>query len=906
MKLIPAVLIGLTAFATVSLGIANSSGAEKPPYLSSFSKPAAGAMQIIFRGTTGPFRVETRATLDAASSWTEVPNAIFTELQTGVFMALVPGAKEVDLAFYRIVSEGDPTSELKGWTILVRTSSPANGTHFVAGEAPIVTVTILDTLARLNRDDFSSLNLYMYGPEDPLKAVTPVKLLNVTADRSRTPHHYINLKSSPDVQINGGTLTYALKPVTDEQPGTYTIGVWAVLASDAIQQIIKTTRIQVGNVTVENPVVTAAKCGACHEGPISGKMYMHHIDIGRSPVGNWALDSDPVTSCKICHNTEGYAAFADPSTLGTPVTNRVPDHIVIRVHGVHNGEELKNYWNTNSVNGNFRHYLGVVFPADVRNCTTCHVNDRWKTNPSRLACGSCHDNTWFGPTPAPEHWEAHVGGPATSDNNCSVCHPAEPGGSFASIPENHSLGADNKVPPPKMDEIDVTMTPPANGTHYVAGEKPLITLVMRDDAGNLIDHTKVTDANFSTAALFVYGPRSRAVPALTSAAKNVNAKLRASASNYKDGPWDINGKTFKIAINGSAPQIITITGASNLVTPAEVVASLNAVITNLDAKASVSGARVNIRTTIKGEDGARIEIYNSDVTTAMVWKRPPNTIMEPDVTIAAEFTPSNDLRALSDPLNYSDPMVTRTAASITYQLDDVAGLEPGTYCIYVYHIPAAGKIPGLDAKTGIGFATFQVGTNTAEKKVASNCASCHGDTIFHFASGPIHAEPFDTDYCNACHDYRHVASGEFFKNQGGTSLSGWSGFGAMPIVRRVHGVHRAHYLEHSEEIYANATKETFGEIIFPQDIRNCTVCHAESDTWKQKPARMVCGACHDSDQAKVHLRINTLMADPEDPFGPGSIETCVICHGEGSEFSADKVHRITNPYEPPYRREKTE
>lgn len=113
-------------------------------------------------------------------------------------------------------------------------------------------------------------------------------------------------------------------------------------------------------------------------------------------------------------------------------------------------------------------------------------------------------------------------------------------------------------------------------------------------------------------------------------------------------------------------------------TPAEVVASLNSVITNLNggAKASVSGARVSIQTQTQG-DNARIEIYDGDVTAAMVWKRPPNTVMEPDVTVAGSSTPSNDLRGLADALNYSDPLVTRTAANITYQLDDVAGLSPG-------------------------------------------------------------------------------------------------------------------------------------------------------------------------------------------------------------------------------------
>jgi hypothetical protein len=278
--------------------------------------------------------------------------------------------------------------------------------------------------------------------------------------------------------------------------------------------------------------------------------------------------------------------------------------------------------------------------------------------------------------------------------------------------------------------------------------------------------------------------------------------------------------------------------------------------------------------------------------------------MEPDVTIAAGTLPSNDLRALANPLDYSDPMVTRTAANITYQLDDVAGLSAGTYGVYAYHLPRAGKIPGLvKSTTGLGQINFQVGTVTPEKKIATSCTDCHGDTVFHLYEGPVHAAKFDTDYCKACHDYGHTAPGDLFKNQGGTSLSGWSGFGAMPIVRRVHGIHYAHYLDHPEEIYANATEDTFSGIIFPQDVRNCTKCHSESDTWKQKPSRMACLACHDSDAAKVHGKIMTYMPDPNDPYGPDAVETCIICHGAGTEFSADKVHSITNPYVPPYPRE---
>ena len=808
--------------------------ADPPPQVVGISVPQGGSTEILFRSRNeGPFRLQIKKSIQSAQ-WFDLPEALVTKIEPGIYMALVPKGLD-DIAFYRVVSENDTVAELKGWAVLLQVSPPSNSQYFVKGETPVVTVTILDTLLQgVSRDDFSTFNLYMYGPQDPLQTVTPVKLLNASTDRSKRPHHYIDLKTNLDVQVKGNVLRYRLKPVTDEAPGTYRLSLYCTLGSDAIQQVMRFSDLQIGTATVENPVVTRAQCATCHEGPISGKMYLHHIDPGFSPTGNWSLDFQPVTSCKSCHNNDGYAAIKDATGA------YLADPIGRRVHGLHMGEGLKLDFNTNSITGDFRNYTHVIFPADVRNCTKCHVDDRWKEQASLMACGSCHDNSWFGPkTTVPVGMVAHTGGPVSDGNRCGVCHSTD--GRIAGVDVSHAIA------PPNMDAIDVTMTPPANGKFYVAGEKPVVTLVIKDDAGHAIpDHTKVTDANFSTASLFVYGPRSRTIPVLTTTARNVNAKLRASVTSSIGGPWPINGKTFRIAVNGSAPQDIKIVGASNLVSAAEVVTSLNSVITNLNggAKASVSGTNVNIKTLIQGGI-ARFEIYNGDVTTAMGWKRAPNTVLEPDVTVAASSLPSNDLRALSDPLDFSDPMVTRTAANITYQLGDVAGLTPGTYGIYLYHLPKAGKIAGLNAPTGIGHTMFQIGTATPEKKVATSCTDCHGDTIWHLKEGPIHAEPFDTDYCKACHDYGHTSTGDMFKNQGGTSLNGWSGFGAMPIVRRVHGVHFGRYLQKPEEIYGNATKDTFGHIIFPQDVRNCTKCHSESDSWKQKPSRMACFACHD-------------------------------------------------------------
>lgn len=872
--------------------------ASTPPSIVSMSYPQGGDTQILFHGKNGPFRLQTRAAIDPASPWVDLPNVKITELEPGVYLATLPKEKQ-DAGYYRIASDTDASPELKGWAVRLQVSTPANGKFFVKGERPVVTVTILDNFAQgVTPADLSALALYMAGPQEPTKTVSAVKLLNATTDRTKPVHHYINLKTQADAVVSGPVTTYTLQPVTDEEPGTYNISLRAALGADGIQQVMRIVDVQIGTEVVEKDIVAKANCATCHLGAVSGKMYLHHTDVGFSPTGNWSLDMEPVKSCKACHNNNGYAAYTDASATGGKVT----DHIVRRVHGVHMGADLTSDFNTNQVTGDFRDYTKLEFPADKRNCTACHVDDRWQTEISRLACGSCHDNTWFGAKASkPATMVAHAGGPAADDKSCAICHATE-GGIVATVKEAH------KIPADAMGKMDITLSPPANGKFYVAGEKPVVTVVIKDDAGKApIDHTKVNDVNFSTASLFVYGPRAQAVPVLTSTAKNVNSKLRASISSSKAGPWDINGKVWKIAVNGSAPQNITITGATNLVTAAEFAASVNAVITNLNggAKATASGTTgVSIKTLIQGAN-ARFEVYNGDVTTAMGWKRGPNTTMEPDVTIAAGFTPSNDLRALSDPLDYLDPQVTRGTNAITYQLDDVAGLGAGTYHAYAYILPKTNKVAGLNL-VAIGFAEFQVGSTNVEKKIATNCSDCHKDTIFHLTSGPQHPAPFDVDYCVACHDYGHNAPGEMFKNQGGTSLNGWSGFGAMPIVRRVHGVHFAHYLEHSEEIYANATKDTFGAIIFPQDVRNCTKCHSDRDEWKQQPSRLACLACHDSDAAKAHGKIMTFMGDPADPFGPKSVETCDICHGAGAEFSPDKVHRITNPFVPPYPREPKE
>ena len=809
-----------------------------------------------------------------------------------------------------------------GVDINVALTRPANGTHLVAGEAATVTVTLKDANGRnLTNADFDTIALYMFGPQETTKAVTAIKLLNASENRSASTHHYINLLTNTDARVSGSVITYALRPVTTELPGTYTVAIRVAKKSSMFARensAFILANIQIGTATVEQQTVNASKCGNCHLGPENGQFYLHHTDPYRNLTGSPDIDSIPIATCKACHNNNGYASFVQANG------NRVIDAIVVRVHGVHMGEELGNPLNIDHATGNFRFYAGVIFPQNPKNCTACHTNDNWKTKPSRLACGTCHDTMWFGDQNAvPAGYKDHEGGIQTDDTKCSTCHGSDDGPATTvlfPIPTVH------KVEQPR-NRIDVAMTPPANGSYYVAGEKPVVTLVIRDDNGNPVNHTAI-DTTLATANLYVYGPRTDSKPVLTNTAINGNTKARVAVTSTIAGPWNfVAGDTLKIAVSGGAVQ--TIAAPAGIQTAAQVAAWLQANLTNVTVTATAAN-QVTLQNLLFG-DASKFEIYNSPVTTRMGWKpgsqnitregivigMTAGTTMEPFVVQANVGTPAVGLRTATAP-NYNDPNVVRSQASITYQLLDTTGLKPGTYFVHTYVVPAgvtAGSAanPGPKAtaaakaanlsREGTGFLTFQVGTATPDKKIATNCTNCHGSNIWHLDVGPIHSAPFDADVCKACHDYGLSGVGTGYSRMGGTSTSGWAGYGTKPISARIHGVHFGNYLNRPEEVYAG-TPGLFAAAIFPMDVRNCTKCHSAdtTGTWKTEPSVLACMSCHDSDAALAHGKVNTFDPTPLARDSKDEAETCKTCHGAGRQFAPDVVHDI-DPFVTPYPRE---
>lgn len=806
------------------------------------------------------------------------------------------------------ISTGQAVSETKsGLNVTLTLSRPANGSFFASGEKATVTLTLKDAAGHdLTKDDLETLSLYVFGPQDPLKTVTAAKLLKASTDRSQETHHYINLLASRSAQFRGNFVRFPLQAISDEEPGTYTASVRVIKKGNPpAQQAFFLTDFQVKTATAEKQLVAEEKCAACHLGAANGQLYLHHVDPGRTAYGSPAIDSQPVRTCKSCHNNDGYAAYPSPDDGKT----RIADPILFRAHGVHMGVNLKNPKNTDHAKGIFANYADVVFPADAKDCTACHVDDRWKTKPSEAACNACHDNIWLGTAEnMPKGMSLHR--PPIKDAKCESCHtPDQEGKGLTPISLTH------KIDQP-LNQVTVGLTPAKNGKFYVAGEKPVVTLVIKDNSAKPVDHTKVNPAAFMTAALFVYGPTRNSKPVLTEAARSGTLKMRASVTNFKNAEgaeakgWTFaEGDTFKIAVN-NAPAV-ELKAPVGFQTPEQVKTWLAANLKDVTVRATATA--VSIESTLQGPN-SRFAIYDSPVTKIMGWKQPglklarggmtSGVTVEPYISVPRASYLGNDLRGSTD------PNLVRKPENITYQLDDVKDLSPGTYMIYVWVQPAGKRLAtdkAADPKfsnSAIGFMTFQVGTEEPDKQVATNCKNCHRETIWHLDEGPQHPEPFDPAYCKACHDYAREATGNGFERLGGSSLNGWSGYGAVPLSRRVHGVHFGKYLNFPEEIYAGNPNQ-FTDAIFPQDVRNCVKCHSgdTTGTWKTEPSRLACMSCHDSKSANAHAMLQTLNRTPDDEWSEGKVETCGLCHGAGKEFSVEKVHNISNPYKPPYFRE---
>ena len=258
--------------------------------------------------------------------------------------------------------------------------------------------------------------------------------------------------TAPNVAADLGDLTYDPNlvhrltiEISGYAPGTgtntadgvqVTAGVRMANPINVIYDFIPATGKAVTATDPSREIVAIAKCNECH-----GKLAMH---------GAGKIDT---RYCVVCHTDQRKYGRSEATTTatgydatkGTYLVNGISvGNFPTEIHKIHMGEELtKTGYNYANVKFN-----DVKFPQDIRNCTKCHDGsatsnaktangDNWKSVPTRLACGACHDGINFatgkgttladaalialGKTPT---GVGHIGGAKADDSQCALCHDA--------------------------------------------------------------------------------------------------------------------------------------------------------------------------------------------------------------------------------------------------------------------------------------------------------------------------------------------------------------------------------------------------------------------------------------------------------------------------------------------------
>jgi len=212
--------------------------------------------------------------------------------------------------------------------------------------------------------------------------------------------------------------------------------------------------VPAGGTPAPREVIKTATCNKCHD-----QLSFH----GGSRRG--------LEACIVCHTPQ----TTDPDT-GNTVDMKV------FIHKVHMGEQLPSVeagkpYQIIGFNNAVADYSTVVLPSDPRRCQFCHEAgakqaDNWMKNPSRAACGSCHDNVNF------DTGANHANLVQADDSKCTQCHLPQGEKEFdLSIKGAHIFPQESSA----NQGLVLKVTKVTDG---VAGKAPTATFTMKDFKGN--------------------------------------------------------------------------------------------------------------------------------------------------------------------------------------------------------------------------------------------------------------------------------------------------------------------------------------------------------------------------------------------------------------------------------------
>jgi len=222
-------------------------------------------------------------------------------------------------------------------------------------------------------------------------------------------------------------------------------------------------------VTKIHDVIKTASCNTCHD------QLSYHGGRRRG-----------IEMCVLCHTQQN----VDTTTGGSL-------DLKVIIHQLHMGSKLPSVVAGTPLMINATDFTNVVYPADPgdpRRCETCHSQTTgaaqataYLTNPTRAACGACHNDVNFATG------DKHPGGVQPDDNQCHNCHIPQGELDFdASIKGAHVAPTASSL----LTGLAVNITKVQDGT---AGSAPVVSFTVQDGSGKPLALSQLGSISFTMA-----------------------------------------------------------------------------------------------------------------------------------------------------------------------------------------------------------------------------------------------------------------------------------------------------------------------------------------------------------------------------------------------------------------------
>jgi OmcA/MtrC family decaheme c-type cytochrome len=173
-------------------------------------------------------------------------------------------------------------------------------------------------------------------------------------------------------------------------------------------------------------------------------------------------------------------------------------------------------------------------------------------------------------------------------------------------------------------------------------------------------------------------------------------------------------------------------------------------------------------------------------------------------------------------------------------------------------------------------ATGELAVSAKDSVSNAACIKCHSpmegyaDTDMRIANIGAHHNYQKVENCIACHNPAY-AGGQDDPEKGFNA-----NFNAM-----IHTIHAGHHIANS--LTGDAKKEGWGEIGFPSELNECTVCHDNGTQWNDNIYAEACVSCH--------VDVDLATGANHKGIVPSSDAACSGCHGAGS-LSPMQAHNV--------------